>query len=150
VIKPLHLILSFISLVLLQACTQIEANSGSSYSPPLVEQPKTAEELRVELLQREQNAPEEYLKTTGIYRRNFIDQLVLEGEIANSASVANFKDPVLTVNWYSKTHTKLDTKQYRIFELIQAHHSIPFKLKTEAPSYVASVSMEVLEATLAE
>jgi hypothetical protein len=147
VIKPLHLTLGFVSLVLLQGCTQIEANRGNNYSPTIVEQPKTAEELRAELLQREQNAPEEYLKTTGIYRRNFINQLVLEGDIANTASLASFKAPVLTVQWYSKTNTQIDTKQYQIYELVQAQHSTHFKLKTDAPSYVKSVSMGVLEAT---
>jgi hypothetical protein len=108
---------------------------------------KTAEELRAELLVREQNASEEYLKTTGTYRRNFIDQLVLEGDIANTAGLASFKDPVLTVKWYSKANTQIDTKQYQIYELVRAQHTTHFKLKTSAPDYVESVSMGVLEAT---
>lgn len=134
---------------LVQACSPANSYSGSSYTSP-VEQPKTAEELRAELLVQEQRAPEEYLKTTGVYRRNLLDQLVLEGDIANTATLANFKDPVLTVQWFSKTHTKIDTRQYQIYELIPAQGSTHFKLKTEAPSEVESASFGVLEATAVE
>ncbi|MVN78110.1 hypothetical protein GO988_17410 [Hymenobacter sp. HMF4947] len=133
---------------LIQSCSQVQSYSGSGYTAP--EQPKTAEELRAELLVSEQRAPEEYLRTAGTYRRNFIDQLVLEGDIANTASLATFKDPVLTVRWYSKTKTEIDTKQYQIYELVRAHHTTHFKLKTDAPDCVESVSMGVLDATPVE
>jgi hypothetical protein len=148
--KHLRLLASLSSLVLLQACSEANSYSGSSYTAPVEERPKTAEELRAELLAQEQRAPEEYLKTTGVYRRNLIDQLVLEGDIANTATLANFKDPVLTVQWFSKTHTQIDTKQYQIYELIPAQGSTHFKLKTEAPSDVKSAAFGVLEATAIE
>ncbi|TFZ65634.1 hypothetical protein E4631_15560 [Hymenobacter sp. UV11] len=130
-----------------QSCSQ--ANSHGSYEAS-AEQPKTAEELRAELLVREEQSPDEQLRIKGTSRRNFIDQLVLEGTIKNTATLATFKDPILTVVWYSKTKTELDTKQYRIYELVRAKHSIPFKLKTDAPSYVATVAMGVSDATPVE
>lgn len=134
---------------LLQACSRFDTYSVTNYSPP-VEQPKTAEELRAELLVQEENAPDEYLKVKGFSRRNFINQLVLEGSISNTATLASFKDPVLSVTWYSKTNTELETKEYRVFELIRAHRSKEFKLKTQAPDYVSTVSISVAEATPVE
>jgi hypothetical protein len=140
--KALHIFCLLALATASQSCSQ--ASSHGSYA---AEQPKTAEELRAELLVQEQRSPEEHLQVKGISRRNFIDQLVLEGTVKNTATLASFKDPVLTVVWYSKTKTELDTKQYQIFELVRAQRSIPFKLKTDAPGYVATVAMGVSDAT---
>lgn len=93
------------------------------------------------------NAPAKYLRTRGTSRRNLIDQLVPEGTVANRATLASFKDPVLRVTWYSQTNTALDTHEYRIFERLGPRHTTKFKIKTEAPAYVATVAMGVLEAT---
>ncbi|HEX8327282.1 MAG TPA: hypothetical protein VF629_07060 [Hymenobacter sp.] len=132
---------------LIAACTHAESYDRVDYLTTAVERPKTAEELRAELLERERTSPEEYLTVEGTYRRNFINQLVLEGDITNQATMAKFKDPVLTVTWYSATDTELETKSYSVFEYVRPHGSAHFKLKTEAPSYVAKVGMSIFSAT---
>jgi hypothetical protein len=149
-IKHLRLLASLSSLILLQACSEANSYSGSNYTAPAEKRPKTAEELRAELLAKEQNAPSEYLKTQGTYHRNFINQLVLEGNIANAATLANFKDPVLSVTWYSKTGTEVGAKEYPIYELVRARGTTHYKLKTDAPSYVATVALGVSGATSVE
>lgn len=121
------------------ACSSSDSYRGLSLEA--TETPKTAAEMRAELLAEEQSSPGEYLKVTGTYRRNLIDQLVLEGDIQNTATLASFKDPVLVVDWMSKTNTVIDTKEYRVYELIRHGHSAHFKLKTNAPQDVFSVSM---------
>lgn len=112
--------------------------------------PKTAAELRAELRAQEQDSPGDYLQLTGTYRRNLIDQLVLEGDIRNSATLASFKDPVVEVEWRSKTNTVIDRQHYRVYELVRPHRTVHFKLKTAAPDEVASVSMGVNEAVAVE
>lgn len=109
--------------------------------------PKSAAELRAELLAQEQRAPKEYLGVDGTYRRNFISQLVLEGDIVNKASLATYKDPVLSVAWYSKTQTEIGTQQYLVYEVLSPHGSTHFKFKTSAPGEVASVAMGISSAT---
>lgn len=140
------LLFGFLSLLpLLESCSQAE-----SYDRPTTfaaERPKTAEELRAELLEREQGSPETYLKVDGTYRRNLISQLVLEGDISNQASLARFKDPVLTVTWYSATDTEVGTESYSIFEVVRPQGTAHFKLKTQAPAYVAKVGMSISTAT---
>ena len=63
-------------LLLLQACshgfTYSSLTSASDTYTASVERPKTAEELRAELLATEQGAPASYLDVTGTYRRNLI------------------------------------------------------------------------------
>lgn len=141
-------------LALLQACA-----SGSSYSGDTsgagtytasAERPKTPEELRAELLTAEQAAPADYLAVEGTYHRNLINQLVLEGDVTSSASLASYKDPVLSVTWYSKTQTELGTQQYPVYELLRPQGTAHFKLKTSAPGEVASVGMSISEATPVE
>ena len=116
---------------LLQACSR----AGSS-----------AYTARAELLAQEQRAPALYLNATGTYHRPLPNQLVLEGNIVNTATMANFKDPMLAVTWYSKTGTELDTKQYPVFELVRAQCTTHFQLKTTVPDYVATVDMGVSDA----
>jgi hypothetical protein len=70
--------------------------------------------------------------------------------VANSATLARFKDPVLSVTWFSKTGTELETMQYPIYELVQAQGSKHFKLKTQAPDYVATVSLGIASAVAVE
>ena len=140
--------------VLLQACshgsTYPSSTSGADTYTAAIERPKTAEELRAELLATEQGAPTTYLDVAGTYHRNFISQLVLEGDIVSKASLATFKDPVLSVTWYSKTQTEIGTQQYPVYELLRPQGSTHFKLKTSAPGEVASVAMSISGATPVE
>ncbi|RZK24078.1 MAG: hypothetical protein EOO56_02785 [Hymenobacter sp.] len=140
--KTLRLMGCLALLGLLQACTHA---NGSGHTA-LTEQPRTTEELRAELLAQEQRAPALYLNATGTYRRSLPDQLVLEGDIVNTATLANFKDPMLAVTWYSKTGAELGTKQYPVYELVRAQRTTHFRLQTIAPGYVATVNMGVSDA----
>lgn len=140
------LLAALASLPLLQSCSQANSYSGSSYA----ERPKTAEELRAELLATEQAAPADYLAVSGTYRRNLLNQLVLEGDVASSATLASYKDPMLLVTWYSKTRTEIATQQYPVYEFLRPQRSTHFKLKTNAPDEVASVAMGIAGATPTE
>lgn len=109
-----------------------------------------AAELRAELLAQEQSDPTTYLVVAGTHRRNFIGQLVLEGYVGSLATLATFKDPVLSVTWYSKTGTEVGTKEDPIYELLPAKGKAHFKLKTDAPDYVATVALGISGATAVE
>ncbi|WP_162910733.1 hypothetical protein [Hymenobacter oligotrophus] len=136
-------------LVHLSGCTQADSYSSVA-NVELPERPKTAAELRAELLAQEQSTPSDYLEASGTYRRNLINELVLEGDISNRATLAQFKDPVVTVEWYSKTNTLLANKSYSVYELLPAQGTVHFKLKTQAPAEVASVGMSISDATAVE
>ncbi|MGI4871353.1 MAG: hypothetical protein ACRYFX_09255 [Janthinobacterium lividum] len=138
----------------LVACSSHSYDSGSSgpggLTASVEERPKSPEELRAELLALEQAAPTDYLQATGTYHRNLIDQLVLEGDIVSTATLATFKDPMLSVTWYSKTQTEIGTQQYPVYELLTPGGTAHFKLKTSAPGEVATVAMGIAEATPVE
>ncbi|MBC6992287.1 hypothetical protein [Hymenobacter sp. BT491] len=118
----------------------------SSYGVESYSRPKTAAELRAELLERERENPTEYLDTSGKYWRNLINELVVEGDVLNTATMAKFKDPEITVNWYSKTGTQIGSKTYTKYEFLRPNHSVHFKYKMYAPSEVVSVAIGVTDA----
>lgn len=120
-------------------------NNSLFSSPQTIE--KTPEELRQELLLKEQQSPSEYITHKGVWRENFWGLKVLEGTLSNSATMANFKDIVLTVTWLTKTETELKTENYTIYEYVQAGKSINYKLKVNAPSATAGVRIGIDSAT---
>lgn len=152
--KPLRYICFLLLPALLQSCSPGTAytsdSSGAGSLTASIERPKTAAELRAELLAQEQGSLEEYLQVEATYHRNFINQLVLEGDIASSATLATYKDPVLSVTWVSKTNTELETVQYPMYEIVRSRGATHFKLKTSSPGYVASVRIGIAGATPVE
>ena len=51
------------------------------------------------------------------------------------------------MTWYSKTNTEVGTKEYPVYELVRAKGATHFKLKTDAPGYVATVALGISGAT---
>ncbi|MBG8554014.1 hypothetical protein [Hymenobacter guriensis] len=123
---------------------------GSRYDDPIYEKfsaPKTAAELRAELLEKEQTNPAEFLDASGKHWRNLIDQLVIEGNVESSATLASFKDPVVTIQWFSKTGTVIGEESYLVYEFVKPGGSAHFKFKTSAPKSVADIAIDVTDAT---
>ncbi len=92
------------------------------------------------------NAPK-YIVNKGTTRSNIIGQTVLEGTLKNTASMANYKDPVLTVSWLSKTNTVMESKQCRVYEYVAAGKTIRYKIKVRGPARAKSVKVSVHSAT---
>lgn len=83
-----------------------------------VEREKTPDELRSELEQQENENPSDYLSVSFEYSKNIWgDKFKLDCKISNSASIAIFKDAIISVRYYSKTNTVLKTNKYMIYEV---------------------------------
>jgi hypothetical protein len=145
-------LLPICSLLVLAGCSHPEPFSVEHYKPApyVLVLPKSPEELEAEMLQQEQKNPKQYLTVKGTYSRNLFNQLVLEGDITNSAKMADFMYPVLSVTWLSKTGTPLGTKTYAVEGLISAEESNNFTLRTQAPSNVVSVRVGIASAAVFE
>ena len=75
---------------------------------------------------------------------------MLEGNITSETTLTRSKAPVLSVTWYSRTQAALETKQYPIYEIVRPQGSTHYKLKTQAPDYVATVAIGIASATPAD
>ncbi|HLP55026.1 MAG TPA: GYF domain-containing protein [Fluviicola sp.] len=119
--------------------------SGGSYTPASnTEQPKSAEELREELYRKEMRDPENYLSVSyDIGYRLLSGKDEIKGEIYNNATMATFKDVVLTVTYSSKTGAELGSENYVIYEYVYAGSSTPFNIRTYSPSGTKQIGVSV-------
>lgn len=120
------------------------ANDYTEVSGTVTE--KTAEEIKAELAQKERQSPLEYLKATGKFRENLIGEIVLEGRIDNTATIAGFKDIVIEANFLAASGTVLGTKEFTRYELLGPGFGVTFKFKAFAPDQTKSVAVRVINA----
>jgi hypothetical protein len=112
--KKLTFIITILLILGLASC-----NLGSPY-----------QKTKMTLKEKEKQNPLEFLSTNGTYRTNLIGEWVIEGTVNNSATIATYKDIVLTVRFLSKTNTLLGSEEHVIYEYFPAGQTKEFKIKT--------------------
>jgi len=138
----------------------MSCNSGGSSSNS--DRPKTPEELKMELKIQEQSSPTEYLtvngetmkhnlvREAGLFRDAEYDGWLVEGTIKNSATVAKFKDIVLTIKLLSQTETVIEEKDYVFYEFYEPNSSKQFSIKINPPTVTDKFNVSVKNATATE
>lgn len=139
----------FILLVTTSILTSCNSDSGTAGNyAASVEVPKTPEQLRAELKQQEQATPTEYLSADGTYRENFWgDKLKIKCTIHNKATLASFKDIIVRVRFFTKTKTELGSKEYTIYEIVNANSDKTVDMKIDTYKNVATIGWDVVSAT---
>ncbi len=145
------ILLSF--LFILSACGPSAVDSN---------RPKTPEELKMELKVQEQNSPTQYLTSTATMSENKVktrdagvfhdaeysaDGNNIEGTIKSSATVARFKDVVLTVTFMSETETVIEEKDYVFYEFYEPNSTKPFSLHVYPTAATKKFNVTVKNAT---
>lgn len=110
---------------------------------------ETYEEKLLTVAQIEDANPTDFLELEGNYNKSFWGtEYKIEGKIVNRASVADYKDIILRVTYYSKTKSTIGTKDYTIYEVYPPTSTIPFMLKVQNFKDVNSISCEIIGATV--
>ena len=126
--------------------------------------PKTAEELRLELVEEENNSPLSYLSSdnvtlqkqrvqtrkAGLFRDAEYedDGALIEGNFSNKATLAKFKDIEVKISYYSVTKSLIDSETFVIYKFSEPNSSERFSIKIdEIPSAYDSFSFEIIGAT---
>lgn len=113
-------------------------NNSNSYS--YEEKVMTIEEM-------ERSKPTNFLSAEGNYNLNFWgDKIKVHGIINNTATVANYKDAIVRVVYYSKTQTNLGSKDYTIYESFTPYSKVNFELVIDNYQDVNSIGLEVVDA----
>ena len=148
-------IITFASIIL----SILFASCGSS------ETPKTAEELKAELLSQEKTQPLNYLTVDATMKEGEVkvrdaglfhdaeyakDGNIITGTIKNSATMAKFKDVVLTVTFYSQTETAIESRDFTVYEFYNPNTETPFELKVYPPETIAKFGVDIKDATAAD
>lgn len=144
---------SKIIFILFLSMLQFSCNNSNS------EKPKTAEELKQELKTKEEIMPTQYLtienatmtqnlvREAGLFRDAKYDGWLAKGIIKNSATIAKYKDVVITIELYSQTETVIETKDYVIYEYYEPNSSKEFTIKINTPDATNKFHMTVKDAT---
>jgi len=130
-------------------------NSTSNYNPVVKE--KTEEELKTELQQKEKEKPLEYISIDASMNKNLVkeetwlsnaeyDGWIISGYITNKATLAQFKDIELQIEYYSKTNTVLNSEVQIIYEFSEPNSSIPFSIKVYPPDEFEKYNIVVINA----
>lgn len=110
--------------------------------------PQNYQQQVMSIVETERQNPARFLTVEGTYRTNFWgDKMVVEGTINNVATVANYKDVVVTVYFMSETDTELSRENYVIYKRFPAHGKTPFELRVPRPDACKKVNLDVLRAT---
>jgi len=97
--------------------------------------------------QTEKSNPLMFLSIDTKYNENFWgDKFKLRGKVTNRATVANYKDLVVRITYYSKTKTVIGTKDYTIYEVFPPNNITPFKLKVTNYDNVKSIGLKIIRA----
>ena len=122
--------------VILNACNNNHNNNGSYQ-----EQVQSVEEI-------ERSQPTNFLNASGTYNQTlFGNNIKVHGVIKNSATVANFKDVVVKVTYYSKTQTVIGRNNYIIYDFFPPHSEKTFELKIDKIDGTNTIGWDVVKAT---
>jgi hypothetical protein len=130
--------------LLVYSCDDSSAGSSIFSSTP---REKTADEIRAELKQKEQQEFYKYIAAKSSMRKNLIGETVLEGTISNLAALSSFKDIVFEITFISKTGTEIDIQNHIVHELIGPQKLIRFKIKTITSKAATDFSFRLIGAT---
>jgi hypothetical protein len=96
----------------------------------------------------EKENPSTYLNADGQYHKNLIGQLVINGQVANSATHTNYRDIIIRVSYYDADHSLIEEKDYAVDVNVQYGYTKPFKVKIgDAPSKMKTCGWEVVRAS---
>lgn len=147
--KKLLFVLTLILFLFLTGFT-IENNSISKIN-----------EDNAKLQSLELNHPLQYLTTDVMIKANLLltkketpfndaqyknDGYLIEGTITNNADLANFKNIVFRVNFYSADQTKIGSKDYVINKNYKPHTNNTVSLKVYPPEGYVEFSFEIVDA----
>jgi hypothetical protein len=120
---------------------KINHHSGNYDSGSYEQRVMTVEEM-------ERADPPKFLDASGTYNQNFWgDMMKIHGTVTNNATVANYKDVIIEVIFYSGTMTELNRKSYTIFDYFPAHTTKQFELKIDRPSACKKLGWNAIGAT---
>jgi hypothetical protein len=145
-----------LSLLLISSCNRSDGNLYNS--------PRSDEELKMTLEDRELNSPLKYLsggelnmqthqkkvRNGGLFREAEYenDGATISGRIQNNATLATYKDLNLTISFMSGTNTLLDEQSFVIYEYFKAGEEtyISFRIP-HVPSAMKTWSYRINGAT---
>ncbi len=108
---------------------------------------ETYQETAMTIEEYEKSQPTKFLTADGNYNQNFWgNKIKVHGVVKNIATIANYKDAVVRITYYSATKTELGSKEYTVYKVFPPHSEVNFELKIENYKDVSKIGWEVIHA----
>jgi len=105
------------------------------------------EDKIVSISQLEDMQPTDFLTLEGNYNKSFWGtEFKVKGNIVNNATVADYKDIIIRITFYSKTNTVIGTRENKLYEVYPPNSTTPFQFNVKNYKDVNSISCEIVEA----
>ena len=104
------------------------------------------EEKKISLKETETASPLKFLKVKGSFRNNLVNQTIVEGEIANNATLVSYQDIQLQIIFRDKEGAVIEKQKQVLDDVIKPNSTNDFKIKTHHISRANSVSVDIVGA----
>lgn len=113
----------------------------------VVEEP-TYEEQVLSIEDQEKAVPRKFLKAAGTYKEMvFTGKFKIDGTIANTATVAKFKNVIIEVSFYTSKNKYISAERFTIGDNFPAGSTKEFKLKLDPPKGADNCKWKAVGAT---
>jgi hypothetical protein len=109
--------------------------------------PSNVHEKKMTIEETENADPKQFLSVEGKYDGNIWGtKFKVKGEITNKASIANYKDIIIRIKYYSKTKSVIGSEDYTIYEVFPPNQEKSFKLDVAKYNDVEFVELNIIGA----
>jgi hypothetical protein len=104
-------------------------------------------EQKMTIEQTENSDPLRFLSVDGKYNESFWGtKFKLQAKITNRATIADYKDIVVKITYYSKTKSVIGNEDYTIYQIFKPNKITDFKLDVKNYKDVNSIGLELVSA----
>jgi hypothetical protein len=109
--------------------------------------PKSYIEQKMTIEETENSDPLRFLSVEGNYNESFWGtKFKLKGKVTNQATIADYKDLIMKITYYSQTKSAIGTKDYTIYKIFEPNQVTEFKLDVANYKDVKSIGLEIVGA----
>tara|TARA_R110001592_G_scaffold333244_1_gene617006 strand:+ start:1383 stop:2045 length:663 start_codon:yes stop_codon:yes gene_type:complete len=111
------------------------------------ENPKSYIEQKMTIEETENSDPLRFLSVEGNYNESFWGtKFKLKGKVTNRATIADYKDLVVKITYFSQTKSVIGTKDYTIYQIFEPNRITEFKLDVANYKDVKSIGLDIIGA----
>ena len=132
-----NLIILSIACLTLGAC-----NNGANSQHPSA----AYEDHKTSIADMENESPLKFLKISGSFRNNIINQTIIEGDVVNNATLTTYKNIEVSVNFKDKEGNSVEKQKHTLDESVRPGETSNFKIKVKHVKEAESVTIDIVDA----
>ena len=104
------------------------------------------EEKKQSMQEMERSSPLKFLKVAGVHHNNLLNQVVIDGDISNTATLVSYKNIELQIAFIDKDGGVIEKQKTVIEDIAKPNSATEFKVKMPHVKGTSSVSLDITSA----